>query len=63
MDTWNLANIGSGYHLLPDSTKPSPKWMLNHHQWSSVAFNIEQIEEEMLKKSITTIYLEMTYSQ
>ena len=33
------ANIGSGYGLLQDSTKPLPEPILTDHQWGSVAPN------------------------
>ena len=34
MVTQNLGNIGSGYGLLPDGTKPLPKPIIPYHQWS-----------------------------
>ena len=30
----NLGNIGSGYGLLPDGTKPLPEPIIPYHQWS-----------------------------
>ena len=41
-------NTGSGNGLLPDGTKPLPKSMLTHHQWSPVTFILGQFHKRCL---------------
>ena len=57
----DLVNIGSGYGLLPDGTKPLPEPMLTDHQWSPSDIHIRAISLEVPQPSVTEICLKIMY--
>ena len=60
MATEIWVNIGSGYLLLPDGTKPLPEPMLTDHLFKSSDIHIRAITQEIPQPSITKICLKIT---
>ena len=57
---WTWVNIGPGYSLLPEGTKPLPEPMLTIHKWGLVKFTWVQFWQGLIEESIPKMSLKIT---